>query len=667
MPNYTTNLNLEKPLADEQYNVNVFNANADKIDQFAGQVPPRALTSDKLSSPIKINGINFDGSKDVVTGYGLYSDDVTYNTNNIAFKVINNEVIQFKSLVDLNKGNDPENSPEYWELQGAVNNNLSNLSETGEKHFLGKRQLSNCITEVPQRIKYTLNGGLLTLKAGSIIIVPYGTVDLSADYNIGDTFINSNFKVYDTDYEDGKFFVLAQLQADISNSSTGYTSVTERYIAIDITTNSLVTFGNGMSGTTGYSGDANVLLYRTDTNYVRRYNSGTLTNDVICLPLFKIENDATNLYAKINQIFNGMGFIGSAYWCDKDIKGLAPTGRNEDGSLKSQEIVTHIRVRTTSTDSRKRGILFGGSDKLSANVAITIGDTPPVSTNYIAWYNTFENQWYYKNANSTTWTKMNKFYVGWLYSDDTSITDLQFNSSVQVAEDISRVSKTGDTMTGSLNITYGSLDVSPLSSNSIAIHHKDYTKGQTPSANIFRTIGFFDDGGTNNEENRMAVVEHRVGADSSNMIYIRATKNEAGSATTAGVEVGFDSNGNSFCNFPKCTTQPTTISSASNGKVAVVVQNYKSGNSWYRVWSDGWIEQGGIISGNGSLSSVSVSLLKSHSNTNYSIMLSTADVSDTTVNGAEIAWGFKTTSSFKVGRQNGYSGTQQLCWMTVGF
>jgi hypothetical protein len=32
MPNYTNNLELEKPLQSENYNIDIFNSNADKID-----------------------------------------------------------------------------------------------------------------------------------------------------------------------------------------------------------------------------------------------------------------------------------------------------------------------------------------------------------------------------------------------------------------------------------------------------------------------------------------------------------------------------------------------------------------------------------------------------------------------------------------------------------
>lgn len=68
-------------------------------------------------------------------------------------------------------------------------------------------------------------------------------------------------------------------------------------------------------------------------------------------------------------------------------------------------------------------------------------------------------------------------------------------------------------------------------------------------------------------------------------------------------------------NFPKCTTKPTTTSTASSTLPAVVVENYLNGASWYRVYSDGWCEQGGIITSVGS--SQVVTLLKEYKDTNY--------------------------------------------------
>ena len=65
MPNYTTNLNLELPLDDEQYDVAVTRRNNQLIDDFAGLTPPRALTADKLTTGAHINGVLFKGDEDI--------------------------------------------------------------------------------------------------------------------------------------------------------------------------------------------------------------------------------------------------------------------------------------------------------------------------------------------------------------------------------------------------------------------------------------------------------------------------------------------------------------------------------------------------------------------------------------------------------------------------
>ena len=53
MPNYTDNLRLEKPLQSENYNIDIFNSNADKIDsaiqEVKGQVSGLELTAEKVT------------------------------------------------------------------------------------------------------------------------------------------------------------------------------------------------------------------------------------------------------------------------------------------------------------------------------------------------------------------------------------------------------------------------------------------------------------------------------------------------------------------------------------------------------------------------------------------------------------------------------------------
>ena len=53
MPNYTNNLRLEKPLQSENYNIDVFNSNADKIDtaiqEVKGKVDGLELKAERVT------------------------------------------------------------------------------------------------------------------------------------------------------------------------------------------------------------------------------------------------------------------------------------------------------------------------------------------------------------------------------------------------------------------------------------------------------------------------------------------------------------------------------------------------------------------------------------------------------------------------------------------
>lgn len=54
--------------------------------------------------------------------------------------------------------------------------------------------------------------------------------------------------------------------------------------------------------------------------------------------------------------------------------------------------------------------------------------------------------------------------------------------------------------------------------------------------------------------------------------------------------------------------------------VKYIVETWQSGTSWYRIWNDGYIEQGGItnyMSWTGNGATVNITFLKPMSNTNY--------------------------------------------------
>ena len=72
------------------------------------------------------------------------------------------------------------------------------------------------------------------------------------------------------------------------------------------------------------------------------------------------------------------------------------------------------------------------------------------------------------------------------------------------------------------------------------------------------------------------------------------------------------------------TQAETRINALENSKVdkagnAWVVETYRNGTEWYRVWSDGWIEQGGVTGELSTNQTATITFLKAFSNTNYII------------------------------------------------
>lgn len=82
--------------------------------------------------------------------------------------------------------------------------------------------------------------------------------------------------------------------------------------------------------------------------------------------------------------------------------------------------------------------------------------------------------------------------------------------------------------------------------------------------------------------------------------------------------------------------------------VGVILASYTSGTSWYRKWSDGWVEQGGTFT---SLYNQAVTLIVPMKDTNYTIL-----TSKTSWGSAVVIVDTVTTTSFKVyGRGQGGS------------
>ena len=77
MPNYTDNLRLEKPLQSENYNIDIFNANADKIDSAIQEVKG------------KVEGLELKAERVTIADVDNYftSDNVEGALNELAYEL----------------------------------------------------------------------------------------------------------------------------------------------------------------------------------------------------------------------------------------------------------------------------------------------------------------------------------------------------------------------------------------------------------------------------------------------------------------------------------------------------------------------------------------------------------------------------------------------------
>ena len=103
--------------------------------------------------------------------------------------------------------------------------------------------------------------------------------------------------------------------------------------------------------------------------------------------------------------------------------------------------------------------------------------------------------------------------------------------------------------------------------------------------------------------------------------------------------------------------------------MAYVVDSWRSGAAYWRLWSDGWLEQGGLFGPIGIGSSghlyETVNLLKPYTDTEFHVLLVT--LGEPYATPATYLYNERTTTSIKVGGQDwaaGY-GYWYTCGMTV--
>lgn len=148
--------------------------------------------------------------------------------------------------------------------------------------------------------------------------------------------------------------------------------------------------------------------------------------------------------------------------------------------------------------------------------------------------------------------------------------------------DTSAVHKTNSEIISGIKTFSKSLECT----NRINLSAMAITKGTAPTATQYWGIRANDktSPGSSWENTRLGVLEWYLTSDNVTGLTLSAYKNESNATTAATISLQYHGNANK----PK-------IFINGNEMVAFVTESYRSGTEWYRKYSDGWVEQGGIV------------------------------------------------------------------------
>ncbi len=90
-------------------------------------------------------------------------------------------------------------------------------------------------------------------------------------------------------------------------------------------------------------------------------------------------------------------------------------------------------------------------------------------------------------------------------------------------------------------------------------------------------------------------------------------------------------------------------------------------STWYNLYSDGWLEQGGSEAFTSNVTAQLVTMPLSFKDINYVLTLADSDVDGTASGAAELSWAFKTVNTFNFTRNDGKTKANVLDWSACGY
>lgn len=204
------------------------------------------------------------------------------------------------------------------------------LNNKADKNLVNTGYLTNCITEIPQNIKLELNNGVLTLKAGSVVYIPNGFESNNTTPKFKEKVLQTDTTLAFGSNTNGTFMICIQ---DNNYDAFDYVELSRTYSG---TTNPAATYS---------------YWYDTGTNLNKLFLDNTTTpsrNESLPIAIITVSNSAIT---SIDQVFNGFGYMGYTVFALPGVKGLAPAGKSEYGTLLSQPFtVTKVMTHTFGND-----------------------------------------------------------------------------------------------------------------------------------------------------------------------------------------------------------------------------------------------------------------------------------------------------------------------------
>ena len=316
--------------------------------------------------------------------------------------------------VQIRRGTTSENNA-FTGAQGEVTVNTINNSlrihdgETVGGHIvLGESQITNCITEIPQDIKLELNNGTLTLKAGSKLYVPNG----SGVFNDGITTVDK---------------------------TPGLISIDGIYLCYSsIAGQSIYTYLLSQSGS-GSSlpadGSQYTIFYNTTDNKIYQWSIGSSSwqaHGVISLPI-AIVTVSSGAISSIDQVFNGLGYIGSTIFALPGVSGLTANGQNNDGTWRSSAFtLTNVKILNISSYTTIGCPLALNASDLTYQTSYFEQETNP-GTNYSLWYNSKTN-YLYRSVSTASFNAINMAVIGTFDRTNGVVSNLRIKQVFRAAD-----------------------------------------------------------------------------------------------------------------------------------------------------------------------------------------------------------------------------------------